>query len=351
MDDDSNLNSLFENLNMISANEITQRRVGGGTGGGAQMFQGNMDPNPLIGLNPYLSENVTSFDNGGSVNYSVDPYEKPEFSMGYDGGLEENRINKIRQREFRAQSGLNPYPVQIHGGPSQDPYRMAYAAEEKKRAGQRWLDRLVSGNLHGIDHNQQDLKNPWEQGYDNWYGQANKGMKMPKYNQYDNGGKNKKAYYKHGGKAQYSDLHDLPQQEYDRAVQGGMNRYNVGGSYLQQANQSIQASQQADEQQALGQISGLLAKKLQGQMSTEQATNIASQMAESSGLVNQPMANKGMKMPKYDQGGATHTMPDGTVHPGATHEDYMAMMSGANSLYMANKGMRMKKRYTQGGRF
>ena len=60
----------------------------------------------------------------------------------------------------------------------------------------------------------------------------------------------------------------------------------------------------------------------------------------------------------YNEGGSlladdmpTHTMPDGTVHPGATHENYMAMMSGANSLYMANKGMRMKKRYTQGGRF
>ena len=228
MDDDSNLNSLFENLNMISANEITQRRVGGGTGGGAQMFEGNMDPNPLIGLNPYLSENVTSFRHGG---------------------------------------------------------------------------------------------------------------------------KHKKAYYKHGGKAQYSDLHDLSQQEYDRAVQGGMNRYNVGGSYLQQANQSIQASRQANEQQALGQISALVANSLQKRMSPEQATNIASQMAVGSGLVNQPIAKKGMKMPKYDQGGATHTMPDGTVHPGATHEDYMAMMSGANSLYMANKGMRMKKRYTQGGRF
>ena len=28
------------------------------------------------------------------------------------------------------------------------------------------------------------------------------------------------------------------------------------------------------------------------------------------------------------QGGPTHTMPDGTVHPGATHEEYMAMQQG-----------------------
>ena len=33
-------------------------------------------------------------------------------------------------------------------------------------------------------------------------------------------------------------------------------------------------------------------------------------------------------------GGDTHTMPDGTVHPGATHEEYMAMMGqGQNNMY------------------
>ena len=81
-------------------------------------------------------------------------------------------------------------------------------------------------------------------------------------------------------------------------------KYAGGGSYLQQANQSIQASQQADEQQALGQISGLVAKSLQKKISPEQATAMASQMAEQSGLVNQSMANKGMRMRKrYTQGG------------------------------------------------
>ena len=42
------------------------------------------------------------------------------------------------------------------------------------------------------------------------------------------------------------------------------------------------------------------------------------------------MYNYGGRTPKYADGGATHTMPDGTVHPGATHEDYMAMMGGGN---------------------
>ena len=59
---------------------------------------------------------------------------------------------------------------------------------------------------------------------------------------------------------------------------------------------------------------------------------------------------------RYDAGGvyqnyegATHTMPDGTVHPGATHEDYMAMMGEVSSPYMANKGM--KRRYAGGGSY
>jgi hypothetical protein len=104
------------------------------------------------------------------------------------------------------------------------------------------------------------------------------------------------------------------------------------------------------------------------------------------------------KTPKYKYGGVTHTMPDGTVHPGATHEEYLDMMNKykhggkhRESMYqqggqtpigqyerqanqmialnqlsnifrglqqgsslappIANKGMKMRKRYTQGGRF
>ena len=39
----------------------------------------------------------------------------------------------------------------------------------------------------------------------------------------------------------------------------------------------------------------------------------------------------GGMMKQYEEGGPTHTMPDGTVHPGATHEEYMAMM-GENQM-------------------
>ena len=37
-------------------------------------------------------------------------------------------------------------------------------------------------------------------------------------------------------------------------------------------------------------------------------------------------AGKDVQREKYEEGGETHTMPDGTVMPGATHEDYEMMM-------------------------
>jgi hypothetical protein len=345
MANDPNLNSLFDNLNMISANEITQRRTGGGTGGGSQMFEGNMDPNPLIGLNPYLGENVTSFEHGGSMSST---------GGGERWRYEQNRLPEPSVRTF-APPGIHPEVVRLEQktredqffrdtpatrgsalgldfpGPRRDNlYSSAYNAEASRRkaegqrksaefwdpTGQRakndptWSNRMEEWNLS--QDNIKNFKHPWEQDYDNWYGQANKGMKMPKYR---NGGvthtmsdgtvhpgATHEEYmdmmnkYKHGGKyikPMYSN--------------GGVTRpqaYNQGGSYLQQANQSIQASQQANEQQALGQLSGLVAKSLQKKISPEQATAMASQMAEQSGLVNQPMANRGMRMRKrYTQGG------------------------------------------------
>jgi hypothetical protein len=113
---------------------------------------------------------------------------------------------------------------------------------------------------------------------------------------------------------------------YQTPPPGKVRKYQTGGMYEQKANEMIAVNQ--------------LANLLGGMGANQQQPMLSS-----------PIANRGMKMPKYDEGGATHTMPDGTVHPGATHKDYMAMMSGANSLYMANKGMKMPKRYTQGGKF
>lgn len=65
MDEDQNLQTLFDKLNQISAESIALDRTGGGTGGGAMKSEGSMDPNPLIKLNPYIAKNVTSFNHGG----------------------------------------------------------------------------------------------------------------------------------------------------------------------------------------------------------------------------------------------------------------------------------------------
>jgi len=75
MDEDQNLASLFANLNTISEQAMGGDRAGGGTGGGSLDTLGNMDPNPLIKLNPYLENNVTSFNYGGK-------YKTPNYNNG-----------------------------------------------------------------------------------------------------------------------------------------------------------------------------------------------------------------------------------------------------------------------------
>lgn len=216
----SNLANLALTLNQLSSDMVTQQRTGGGTGGGSEVLEKDpMETNRFVSmnLNPYLTDNVHSFKYGGRIpkyadggyqefdndgnfiggsstssssstgntNYSVNPYQSPEFSHGYDGGAEENRINKIRETEFREQNNLNPYPVQITGGSSTDPYQMAFEAEKERRANEAWLQSLKDGTFGQIRPTD-TLKNPWEAGYDNWWTPptANKGMKY----KYDGGG-------------------------------------------------------------------------------------------------------------------------------------------------------------------
>ena len=67
MTEEENLQNLFSTLNQISADTITGNRTGGGSGGGSMPTTGNMNPNPLIQLNPYISKNVTSFVTSVSI--------------------------------------------------------------------------------------------------------------------------------------------------------------------------------------------------------------------------------------------------------------------------------------------
>ena len=64
-----NLNN-YSNLNRAGGygggmQDISAQRGPGGTGGGSEDTEGNMDANQLLELNPYLSKNVTSFNDGG----------------------------------------------------------------------------------------------------------------------------------------------------------------------------------------------------------------------------------------------------------------------------------------------
>lgn len=243
--------------------DVSAQRGAGGTGGGSEDTEGNMDANQLLTLNPYLSKNVTSFNDGGmfgefakynhggtvgsvgpdGTKYSVGPYKSSNksFSPSYDGGAEENRINKIRSNEFLHQNKLNPYQLSPTSG-SSNPYGDAFNRELKKRQNDSWLESLKDGSW-GAQQDRIDLKNPWEEGYDNWYGQAKNGMRMPKYG---NGGM-------------------MPQQQMPQQTE----------SYAKQANDMI----------ALAQLEAFGKKFL----------------SQTQGQV--PQANQGMKMKRYTQGG------------------------------------------------
>ena len=100
MTEDQNLASLFENLNQISRAAITQSRAGGSTGGGGMDLSGNMDANRLIGMNPYMGQNVTSFNMGGTFD-GLSPQEYLYNTTGIDlsGGF---RRKAIRDRQAAA---------------------------------------------------------------------------------------------------------------------------------------------------------------------------------------------------------------------------------------------------------
>lgn len=186
--------------------DVSVQRGSGGTGGGSEDSVDNMGGNQLLQLNPYVSKNVVSFNDGGmfgefakynhggnvgsvgsdGTKYSVEPYEKQANSPGYngylgDGGREKNRINEIRRKEFMEQNNLNPYHVRFTSDPRADsPYMNSFKAEQVKRRGTGGTG--GGSNPTATEAEASRLKNPWEEGYDGWYVQAKNGMRMPKYN-------------------------------------------------------------------------------------------------------------------------------------------------------------------------
>jgi len=69
--EDQNLQSLFANLNQVSRNSMIREKVGGGTGGGSDVIEGGLDPNTLMTGNPYIAKNVIEFNQGGRPSLEI----------------------------------------------------------------------------------------------------------------------------------------------------------------------------------------------------------------------------------------------------------------------------------------
>jgi len=114
-DDSGNLSSLFGALNKIS---MSADRVGGSTGGGSEgPTEGNMESNPLSRFNEFLGKNVTSFDYGGKYKYNqggqLTPTEmKKVQNLGEYGDTQLAHINPQEAQMLKAMGGsgtINPY--------------------------------------------------------------------------------------------------------------------------------------------------------------------------------------------------------------------------------------------------
>ncbi len=161
------LKSLFSNLNRINLKD--PRLMGGGSGGGSEALEGNMDPNRFISLNPYLDQNVTSFRYGGvvkkkdptKVNYSHGGYHDPYSQYSQD-------MMKFYRETGNRQFGLGPY--------DKNHYQLAYEEEKKRRENINYLRNLGDKKYKMSDEewekspdNPDNLKHGWEEGYDQWY--------------------------------------------------------------------------------------------------------------------------------------------------------------------------------------
>ena len=95
-EEEDNLNSLFDTLNTISAQNITERRMGTTGGGSDAIQQDPMETNRFVSmnLNPHLTQNVSSFMGGGRMH---NPYKyRSGGQYKYNtGGMYANAANQM----------------------------------------------------------------------------------------------------------------------------------------------------------------------------------------------------------------------------------------------------------------
>ena len=185
----------------------TGRAGEGGTGGGSMVTEGNMDPNLLIGLNPYLDENVTSFSHGGKhktpkYNYGGVTHTMPDGTVHPGATHEEymDMMNKYKHGgEYKYDNGgISPSKADImnrlqlpntYGTMSPkalSPIQMALRAKQEGQYEQQANQMIALGQLSNVFKGlqQRAMLNTQVQSP---YNQANKGMKMRK--RYTQGGR------------------------------------------------------------------------------------------------------------------------------------------------------------------
>ena len=314
-DDATNLASLFDSLNQISA---IRERAGGGTGGGTQKFEGNMDMNKLIALNPYMEKNVTSFAQGGTLPseyHDISPEQQlidnmsVMYDSNYQGGSRtaENRLIEAKKKSDFFYDNIKDT---WSGGSSDTAYNKAYAQEKQRREEAAYNQALSEGRFFE-PRPDVDLKNPWEQGYDNWY-TTGSGSPTTSSRGSSSGGGNL------GG----IDRDVMRRNTYDDG--GVLPEYNQGGMYERAANQAI----------AQNQLSGLVAN----------AMNKRAMMMAKGGKFKPHM----MYNPKTGEGYMANKLQD---HLDMKEKGYDHRKRNPENYPKAAYGMKMKKRYTNGGRF
>jgi hypothetical protein len=139
-------------------------RGSGGTGGGSEQTEGNMDANDLIALSEFLGENVTSFAYGGKMK---NPYQYA------GGGVMKNMMNQLAAiNQINNISKMN-----MAKGGSFKPHMM-YSPKTGKGYMANKLQDHLDMKEKGYDHRKRNPDN---------YPKAAYGMKMKK--RYTQGGR------------------------------------------------------------------------------------------------------------------------------------------------------------------
>ncbi len=306
------MRSLFKNVRRSPV--IDRRAGGGGTGGGSEALKGLDDPSMLVGLNPYIDRNVDSFSNGGVLTARPGVHrlgENPYYEALYDVWAESTghsdpspttnyytdtergrkQLDMWAENRWRSETGNTALRAGT-GRDTRSDYAKAYEKERKRRKEESFRQQVKFTDPSGMREkndptwaerkseweasrdNIANLKNPWEEGYDDWYG---------KYQLNDPGSENIYAFTE-GDLGLHTPAYEQTSRRLNRSVMS-RNPYDKGGRYSAKPtyNQGGYFSQQANQAIAMNQVSGIIANAMNKRM---------------------PEAAYGMKMKKrYTNGG------------------------------------------------